>query len=107
MNVLQEADKLVHGPRGKDYGHPLDDFACTAKMWTAFLRRRYGPRASELRAEDVGLMMIAVKLSREAGVHKSDNLVDTAGYAETVNMVIEERAQREELRETFHPMETV
>jgi hypothetical protein len=87
MNILEEANKLVHGDRGVDYGHPLDDFARTAAMWSAIL----GVRVS---AAQVGLCMCAVKISRQCNKPKADNLIDLAGYAETVNMVIEETERR-------------
>lgn len=88
MNVLEEASKLVHGDRGEDYGHPIDDFTRTAAMWSAIL-------GTEVSAEQVGLCMCAVKISRQCNAPKVDNLVDLAGYAETVNMVIEERQRRQ------------
>ena len=85
MNVLKEADKLVHGDRGADYGHPFVDYECTADMWRALIKRRYGVDVP-LTPDFACLLMIAVKLSREAGKHKADNLVDSAGYAECAQM---------------------
>lgn len=38
--------------------------------------------------------MCAVKISRQCNKPKADNLIDLAGYAETVSMVIEEKAKR-------------
>ena len=86
-SVLLEAEGLVHGNRGADYGHPLDDFSRTAKMWTAIL-------GHPVTANQIGLCMIAVKLSRECNKPKRDNLVDIAGYAETVQMVKDEAVKR-------------
>jgi len=86
-NVLQEANRLVHGNRGADYGHPLDDFSRTAQMWSAIMGR-------QVTANQVGLCMVAVKLSRECNKPKRDNLVDVAGYAETVQMLKEEAVRR-------------
>lgn len=88
MNILEEANSLVNGARQGDYGHPLDDFTRTAKMWSAIL-------GAEVTAEQVGLCMCAVKISRQVNRPKRDNLVDLAGYASTVDMVIEEKAKRE------------
>lgn len=97
MNVLEEANKLVHGDRNADYGHPLDDFSKTAAMWSAILGVHVTP-------EKVGLCMCAVKISRQLNKPKPDNLIDLAGYAETVNMVIEEKHRRELLTTTFGPI---
>ena len=82
MNSLLEADRLVHGERNRDYDHSADDFARTAAIWSAVLGVRVTPA-------QVGLCMIGVKLSRESPRHTLDNLVDIAGYAQTVAMVHE------------------
>ena len=83
-SVLLEAQGLVHGDRQASYGHPLHDFSRTAMMWSAIL-------GTTVTAEQVGLCMCAVKISRQCNAPKRDNLVDLAGYAETVQMVINER----------------
>lgn len=97
-SVLVEAERLVHGDRQASYGHPIDDFTRTAKMWSAILGFPISP-------EQVGLCMCAVKISRQCNKPKRDNLVDLAGYAETVHMVIEEKERRELAMETFGPLE--
>ena len=86
-SILTEAQQLVHGDRDTSYGHPLDGFERTAKMWSAIL-------GIDVRPEQVGLCMIAVKLSRECHRQKRDNLVDIAGYAETVEWVKNEQNRR-------------
>lgn len=93
-SILMEAQRLVYGDRNEDYGHPLDDFTRTAKMWSAIL-------GSSVSAEQVGLCMMAVKISRQCNVRKRDNMVDAAGYAATVQMVLDERLAREERTSTF------
>lgn len=85
-SVLQEAQRLVHGDRGDDYGSPLNDFSRTAKIWGAILGVTVEP-------EQVGLCMVGVKISRQCNRPKRDNLVDAAGYCETVSMVIAERGR--------------
>lgn len=82
--ALQEAQRLVHGDRGEDYGHPSDDFTRTGRMWGAIL-----DLPDAVPPELVGLCMVAVKISREVNHPKRDNRVDGAGYFETVNMVHE------------------
>lgn len=82
--ILDEAKRLVHGERGAHYGPPQEDFGRTARMASELL----GHKLKEpLDARDVALLMICVKLSREAYYPKRDNRVDIAGYAETLDMV--------------------
>ena len=81
-SILQKAESLVKGDRGKNYGHPIVDFSRTARLWTAL-------KDVEFSASDVAKFMIAVKLSRETNRPKRDNRVDIAGYALTLDMVEE------------------
>jgi len=85
-SVLDEAKRITGGSRQSDYGHPADDFARTARMWTGILAGKLRDGA-EVGPMDVPLCMIAVKLARQAHRHKRDNLVDIAGYARTAAMV--------------------
>jgi hypothetical protein len=84
--ILEEAQRLVHGNRGDDYGHPFDDFSKTALIWQAIFGIPVSP-------EQVALAMVGVKISREVNKPKRDNCVDGAGYFETLSMVKERRAQ--------------
>lgn len=86
-SILEEANRLVNGDRQESYGHPLDDFSRTARMWSAVL-------SHDVTAEQVGLCMACVKISRQVNRPGRDNLVDLAGYAQTVQMVTEERQKR-------------
>lgn len=84
LSILTEAQGLVHGPRQEAYGHPANDFSRTAALASILLA---GKLKEDLGPEDVALFMVCVKLSREVNAHKRDNLVDAAGYLETLNMV--------------------
>ena len=95
--ILEEAQGLVYGDRQASYGHPLDDFSRTAKMWEAILGCAVSP-------EQVGLCMCAVKISRQLNRPKRDNLVDLAGYAATVELVQDEKHKRATAAETFGPV---
>jgi len=81
--ILEEAQRLVHGNRGADYGHPIDDYTRTGRMWGALLG------IGDIDPRTCCLMMASVKLSREVNKHKRDNLTDLAGYAECASMVAE------------------
>ena len=96
-SILIEAEGLVHGDRNADYGHPLDDFKRTAKIWGAIL-------GIEVTPEQVGLCMCGVKISRECNKSKRDNMVDLAGYAETVAWCKDEQYERDTQAETFAPL---
>lgn len=89
--VCREADRLVYGARGVDYGHPLDDYERTAQIANALV----GHKLKEpLTAEDMIRMMIGVKLSRDVHRPKRDNRVDMAGYAECLERASVERERR-------------
>ena len=85
-SVLAEALRITSTDRQDDYGHPADDFARTAEMWTGILAGKLSDGVC-ISAMDVPLCMIAVKLARQSHCHKRDNLVDIAGYARTAAMV--------------------
>ena len=85
-SILLEAHRITGGTRRDDYGHPSDDFAKTARMWTGILASKLRDGA-EITAMDVPMCMIALKIARQTHHHKRDNLVDIAGYARTAAMV--------------------
>ena len=87
-SVLQEAERLINGPRQGAYGHPLDDFTKTGRIWGAILG------IPDVPAEKVALMMTGVKISREVHQPGHDNRVDGAGYWGCLDKVVEERNRR-------------
>ena len=87
-NILEEAQRIVYGARQKDYGHPIDDFTKTGKMWSVILG------VEKVLPEQVALCMIAVKISRQLNHPKRDNVVDGAGYFGTLALVMEEKERR-------------
>ena len=92
--ILEEAQRLVYGDRQNAYGHPFDDFTRTAAIVTAILGDKLKD-GEQVVAEEIGLIQMAVKISRQVNHPKRDNMVDAAGYAATTQMVIEERKRRE------------
>ena len=91
-SILEEANRLVHGDRGGNYGHPFDDFTRTAAIVNPILAYKL---KEPLIAEDVIKVLLAVKLSRETNLAAHDNRVDLAGYAEVVDTTRRERARTE------------
>jgi hypothetical protein len=82
-NILQEAERLTGGDRAKAYGEALPQAERFAQIASAIT-------GCEIKPEHFPLLMIAVKLSREAGAHKRDNLVDIAGYARVAEKLRDE-----------------
>lgn len=87
-SILDEAGQITAGARRSAYGHPLDDYTRTAKIWSAILGHEVTPFQAQL-------CMIGVKLSRECHAHGRDNLVDIAGYAHCVQWSHEEADRRD------------
>ena len=75
VNILQTANDLVFGERNDNYGDPADDYAKVATLWSTFLSHKITPR-------EAAICMMLIKVSREGHVHKLDNLIDMAGYAQ-------------------------
>jgi hypothetical protein len=84
--VVQEAHRIVHGGRQKEYGHPYDNDRRTAGM----LRARFG---WDVKVSDVWQIMVIVKLSRETTQPKRDTRVDVAGYAAVGDLVQQRLAE--------------
>lgn len=85
--ILEEAQKSVFGPRQGTYGHPREDFARIAALWTTYARALAETNLDALptfRPENVADMMILLKMARlmQTPEHR-DSIVDMAGYAET------------------------
>lgn len=76
-NFASEAIKLVLGDRNDSYGNPRDDYEGTAKIWSGLLRKKL---TADITPEEAILMMVGLKLNREAHKHKDDNLIDAHGY---------------------------
>lgn len=90
-SILQEAHRLTHGDRRTDYGHPLDDYTRTARMASALLAHKL---KEPLTADEMALIMVCVKLSRQVNRPKRDNMVDGAGYCWVAQECIDETERR-------------
>jgi 5'(3')-deoxyribonucleotidase len=78
-DILEEALEITKGDRQNAYGAPDQDFARTARMWSALKGVEFEPR-------EVAMFMIALKLSRETHQRRRDNSVDIAGYARCMDI---------------------
>jgi hypothetical protein len=73
-SVLQEAEQIINGPRRQSYGPAGKSFEKIAGGWSSIVGTPISPR-------QVALMMIWLKVCRDANKPGRDNLVDAAGYA--------------------------
>lgn len=88
VDLMEEALALVYGDRQASYGPPHESYEALAKMWSGMLAEKL---RADLTAEDVVLLLTAMKLRREAGRSKRDNRVDTHGYMIVLERVKERR----------------
>jgi hypothetical protein len=86
-SILEEAQRLIHGPRNKNYGHPRENFSEIAALFSGYLGR-------EITDIDVANLMILVKIARVKGTgYHRDSFTDIAGYAGCVERIYEEDAE--------------
>ena len=80
--ILKKARDLITGDRNETHGDAFQNHAEIAEFWNIFLDKKLKPMAS-LTAEDVALMMVLMKISRNSQGKKSniDNFIDMCGYA--------------------------
>jgi len=74
---MLEANHLVNGERQGDYGSPRSNYEGIAKVWSGLLSPIL---KRDITPEEAALMMVGLKLQRQAMKHKRDNLVDAHGY---------------------------
>ena len=90
MNILQKAQQLVEGDRQKDYDSPDKNFQRTANLWNGYLDS-IGDR--KLTPNDIAMMMVLLKISREIYKHKEDSVVDAVGYLYCLYKIAEPESQ--------------
>lgn len=95
-SILLEAERIVNGPRAKDYGHPLDNYSRLAKLCEPILGIPITP-------EQMALIMVQVKVARLLTTpdHR-DSQVDGAGYFSVYSKIGPERKRRAELLTRAH-----
>ena len=71
---LEQAIKIVRGPRERDYGDKVTNHENIAKLWSAFLDH-------EISAHNVAICMMLVKVARLKHRPTEDCYLDMAGYA--------------------------
>lgn len=83
--VLNAAKQCVCHDRNNQYGSPEDNFKTIAYLWTDYLNAGNALRGVGicLRAKDVAVMMILLKVARVAtgSGNYADGWIDICGYA--------------------------
>uniref|UniRef100_A0AAU8GTY2 DUF6378 domain-containing protein n=1 Tax=Mycobacterium phage QTRlifeCrisis TaxID=3136627 RepID=A0AAU8GTY2_9VIRU len=88
-SILEEAQRLIHGPRNKNYGHPRENFADISALFSAYLER-------PITDLDVANLMILVKVARVKGTgYHRDSYTDIAGYAGCAERIYEEPVEED------------
>lgn len=82
MSIIDEAKEIRGGSRQSDYGDCVANMQRISEIATLINGKKLTPK-------ECTIVLIAVKLSREAFRHKRDNLVDLIGYTDILNEVIE------------------
>ena len=91
-SVLQEAEELVNGDRHVSYGHCLDNFSRIAAHFNAQFSHKI---KQDFTAEDMEMVQVLVKISRQAHLPARDNIVDACGYLGLIEKTDAERRRRE------------
>lgn len=78
-SILEEALEITSGDRRRDYDHAKPNHERIALYWNAHLEAR--GIEGKLTATDVVILLILLKVARQARTPKRDNWVDIAGYA--------------------------
>lgn len=74
VNILKEADKLIHGERIKTYGKPIDSFTEIAQISSILTGKKITPR-------DICLILVSQKLVRaKTSAGNLDHFTDACGY---------------------------
>lgn len=81
-----EARNLVNGDRQAAYGSPRPAYEAMAQTWSGLLAHKL---TAPLTPEDVVILLMGMKLTREARKPKRDNRVDLHGYGIVLAHVIE------------------
>ena len=98
QSILAVADGLINGARRSTYGHPADDYGRVSGAVNSFFSHLFKDGCG-FRAEDIPVIVILIKISREVHCAKRGNRVDGAGYWGVIDMIHEERSRRSQQSE--------
>lgn len=88
--VLDEANRVINGPRAAHYGDATVNHQRIADYWNSYIRHLATARNGEieLQPHDIAVLMILLKIARvvETSDHR-DSFVDTIGYAALAHLM--------------------
>lgn len=91
--AIDIAKDIVYGDREKTYGEPFKNLTAIALFWNDYVLIKYGIKLS-LSTEDICMMMVLLKIPRQANCHKQDNLTDGIGYFELIDRMHREMQEK-------------
>lgn len=94
----QKADEVVYGEREETYDDPNQNFRKIAQVWSGIL-------GIPIKASQVGLMMVGLKLVRESHKHQDDNLIDAHGYLMCTERILAQSLGKETSQKAHHVAE--
>ena len=83
LTILEKAMKCVDMDKMEDYGPARENFG----RWRDLCQATGRHGLADITAEDLAIVMILLKVSRETQNANPDNCVDIAGYASLLNDV--------------------
>lgn len=86
--VAEEASRIVYGDREKTYDDPNRNFRKLAHMFQGVLDGKLKEGAT-ITPNDVALMLICLKISRESFKPSRENRVDGIGYWLCLDRIVE------------------
>jgi hypothetical protein len=89
LGIAEEAQRIVYGDREQAYDDPNINFNKLAHMWTGHLLKKLKPDV-HITSQDVALMMVMLKLSREGFRPNRENRVDAIGYILCEDRIVKE-----------------
>jgi len=88
--MLEEAVSCITSDRASVYGPYENESDRACRIFEIIT-------GIQLESKHIAILMMCVKLAREANLHKRDNLVDLCGYAGLYNQLTEVSSDAKEL----------
>lgn len=86
MNILDQAKDILYNTKNekhKEYGNIQDNI----KRITSYAKML----GAEVTIQDIFIVLISLKLSRESNAHKEDNILDLVAYLTAYNDFMESK----------------